>query len=115
MNILEKLEREIDRGLDRLATLDPTSDDYATLDCHVRDQMERYAELRRIDDEDKNQSQNRKSENRHRWIGYVITIGSIAGPLWLKHRGLKWAFWFEEKGTIANMPGRVSYNEIFKK
>lgn len=122
MNILTKMEREIDRALDTLATLDPNSDDYTDLSRDIEDMVARYTELKKAYDEEQSKAkereladQDRKSEKRHRWIGYGITLVGIAAPLLVKVTAYKWAFLFEENATIASLPGRASFNDIIKK
>lgn len=112
MNILEKLERELDRGLDELAKLDPQSEEYKTLNDHLGDLFIRHAELKKQNDEDKNKSKDRNAEQWHRIIGYGLTLVSIGVPLYFRWKGLKLAFVFEETGTIASQPARACLNDI---
>lgn len=122
MNILKKMEREIERAYDALATLDPNSEAYSALDRDINDMVARYTELKKAYDEEQSKAkeleladQDRKSEKRHRWIGYAITLVGIGAPLLVKVTAYKWAFIFEENATIASGPGRASFNDIIKK
>ena len=122
MNILKKMEREIERAYDTLATLDPNTEAYSALDRDINDMVARYTELKKTYDEDQSKSKerelaerDRKAEQWHRWIGYGIAILGIAAPLGVKLTAYKWAFLFEENATIASRPGLASFNDIIKK
>ena len=129
MSIDVKLEEEIGRELDAMYDMEVGSQEHTAavrslkelgvlvidmrrLDMDEEDKSARRdAEERAREAEERNKSEDRKAEWKHRLINYILTACSIGAPLVVVIWGTKKSFKFEEHGTISSQGGR----EIFKK
>ena len=107
MHTNDALRVEIDRELNGLKDLEVGSGKLSDAVNDVTKLIDRKIEMDRIENEAYDKAETRKAEQKHRWIGYGITVGTtilttVVTGIWF-HKSMK----FEETGTITTFAGRL--------
>ena len=114
-SINTKLELEIERELDAIDKMDVGSEEHTAAIRNLRELMAQVIDMQRLDNEELNKSEDRKAEQQHRLIGYIISALGIAVPAAVTIWGTKKSFKFEEFGTITSQAGREFFKRLFSK
>ncbi|MEE1301630.1 MAG: hypothetical protein UHD64_02505 [Bacteroidales bacterium] len=118
MSVKLLLEKEINRGFEKLNTLEIGSEEYEktasdlgklldkynAMEQNENDYLEKSAKLGQMDDEKKD----RKFKN---WI----SVGSVVGGAFLTIWGTLKTLKFEETGTVTTIAGRAHISKLFPK
>ena len=126
MSIGALLETEIEEKLEKLATMEPGTDEYKVASGSVMKLLDRAIEMDKIDadrlereqirnDERVTKQESAKDEKRSRLIDKVIMASGIVIPavvtVWGTNKSLK----FEETGTVTTIMGRGFINKLLPK
>lgn len=126
MSIKTKLEVEIDDEFDKLAGMQPGTDEHkATVDS-IAKLMDRAIELEKLADAAEEKANDRKFENElklkqakderlDRIVKNVISVAGIVLPIGLTIWGTVTSLEFEKENTVTTPVGRLFINKLFPK
>ena len=107
MHTNDALRVEIEREINGLKNMEVGSEELSAAVNDVTKLMDRKIEMDRIENEAYEKAEDRKAEQRNRWLGHAITIGTtLLGTtvtLICFHKSMK----FEETGTITTFAGKL--------
>ena len=123
MSIGALLETEIEEKLEKLATIEPGTDEYKVASDSVMKLLDRAIEMDKIDadrlereqiryDEKVTKQESAKDEKRSRLIDKVIMVSGIVIPAILTVWGTNKSLKFEETGTVTTIMGRGFINKL---
>ena len=126
MSIGALLETEIEEKLEKLATMEPGTDEYKVASDSVMKLLDRAIEMDKIDadrlereqirnDEKVTKQESAKDEKRSRLIDKVIMVSGIVIPAVLTVWGTNKSLKFEETGTVTRIMGRGFTNKLLPK
>ena len=126
MSIGALLETEIEEKLEKLATMEPGTDEYKVASDSVMKLLDRAIEMDKIDadrlereqiryDEKVTKQESAKDEKRSRLIDKVIMVSGIVIPAVLTVWGTNKSLKFEETGTVTTIMGRGFINKLLPK
>lgn len=115
MHTIDALRVEIDRELDGLKNLEVGSEQLSTAVNDVTKLIDRKIEMDRNDNEAYDKAEDRKAEQKHRWIGYGITILTTAVTTIVTVSCFNKSMEFEKTGTITTLAGKLMHSKPFKK
>lgn len=113
MDVLKKLEVEIVGNLDRIKTMDPSSEEYKAIADVTCGLIKEYNNLKQTQNDAEDKDKQRKEEAKDHMIRNGITAVSVAGSLAIPVWGFIKSIVFEERGTITTAAGRSMQNTIF--
>lgn len=126
MSIKTLLEVEIEDEFEKLANMEPGTDEHrATVDS-VAKLMDRAIELEKLDAESQEKEKDRKfdtdlklkqakDERLDRIVKNIISVAGIVLPIGLTIWGTKTSLKFEEEGTVTTTIGRGFINKLLPK
>ena len=126
MSIKTLLEVEITDEFDKLAGMEPGTDEHrATVDSVVK-LMDRAIELEKLADAAEEKEKDRKFDNDlklkqakderlDRIVKNIISVAGIVLPIGLTIWGTKTSLKFEEEGTVTTTIGRGFINKLLPK
>lgn len=115
MHTNDALRVEIDRELNGLKGMEVGSEQLSAAVNDVTKLIDRKIEMDRTENEAYEKAEALKAEQRNRWIGYGITVGTtlLANIVTVVcfHKSME----FEKTGTITTLAGRIMHSRPFNK
>lgn len=115
MSMTTKLNVEIDNRFDKLAKLDPCSEEYGAAVNNVTKLMDRAIEIEKLEKSEAQNERQFKEDRKSRVVKNCIDVGSIVLPLTVTVWGALVSLKFEEEGTITTTIGRKTLDKLFKR
>jgi hypothetical protein len=109
------LRVEIDRELNGLKDLEVGSEKLSNAVNDVTKLYDRLLESERAESEAYEKAETRKAEQKHRWIGYGITVGTTILTTLVTVSCFHKSMEFEKTGTITTLVGKIMHSKPFKK
>ena len=112
MGMQTKLNGEVNRRLDELATMEAVTEEYeAKVNCLVK-LMDRSLEFEKIETDAMEKSRRREDEKKDQLIRNIMTGTKDAAIIVLTVWGTVAAINFEREGTITTSAGRKHLNKL---
>lgn len=115
MHTNNALRVEIDRELNGLKDLEVGSEKLSNAVNDVTKLYDRLLESERAENEAYDKAEDRKAEQKHRWIGYGITVGTTILTTLVTVSCFHKSMEFEKTGTITTLVGKIMHSKPFKK
>jgi hypothetical protein len=115
MHTHDALRVEIDREINGLKEMEVGSEKLSNAVNDVTKLIDRKIEMDRAETEAYEKAEERKAEQKNRWIGYAITVGTtLLGTIVTVscfHKSME----FEKTGTITTLAGKIMHGRPFNK
>lgn len=111
----DALRVEIDRELNGLKDMEVGSEQLSAAVNDVTKLIDRKIEMDRNESEAYDKAETRKAEQKHRWIGYGIAIGTTLLTTGVTLICFNRSMEFEKTGTITTLAGKIMHGRPFNK
>lgn len=115
MHTNDALRVEIDREIEGLKNMEVGSEELSNAVNDVTKLMDRKIEMDRIENEAYYKAEEQKAEQKHRWIGYGITVGTTLLTTLVTVTCFHKSMEFEKTGSITTLAGRLMHSRPFGK
>lgn len=115
MHTNDALRVEINRELDELKNLEVGSEQLSAAVNDVTKLYDRLIECERAENEAYEKTEDRKAEQKHRWIGYGIAVGTTLLTTFVTVTCFNKSMEFEKTGTITTLAGKIMHSRPFGK
>lgn len=115
MHVKDSLRFEIERELEGLKKMEVGSEDLGNAVDDVAKLYDRFLENERVENDAYDKAEDRKAEQKNRWIGYGITVGTTILTTLVTVSCFHKSMEFEKTGTITTLAGRIMHSRPFGK